>query len=106
EERRASIVAQLSDPLEIGDAYGSMAWALHEVGRYEDAARRAVDGLLLVSGRGPNVQIHLLAWIVVTGLRLGRWDSAIERFGELQSVLDERREDPPYFAAHAYAAVG
>jgi class 3 adenylate cyclase len=106
EERRASIVAQLSDPLEIGDAYGSMAWALHEVGRYEDAARRAVDGLLLVSGRGPNVQIHLLAWIVVTGLRLGRWDTAIERFEELQSVLDERREDPPYFAAHAFAAAG
>jgi class 3 adenylate cyclase/tetratricopeptide (TPR) repeat protein len=106
EERRAPIVAQLSDPLEIGDAYGSMAWALHEVGRYEDSARRAAEGLVLVAGRGPNVQLHLLAWTVVAGFRLGRWDAALERFDELQAVLDERKEDPPYFAAHAFAASG
>jgi hypothetical protein len=43
---------------------------------------------------------------VVTGLRLGRWDVAIERFQQLRDELDERRDDPPYFAAHAFAAAG
>ncbi len=104
EERRLPLVAQVADPLEIGDAFGSMAWGLHEIGRYEESAQRAADGLALVAGRGPNAETHLLAWTIITGFRLGRWDQALRTFSDLQEHLDDRRDDPPYFVSHAYAA--
>jgi hypothetical protein len=38
--------------------------------------------------------------------RLGRWDEALDEFAVLGEVLDERRDDPPYFVTHAFGMAG
>src|SRR5262249_14302856 len=45
-------------------------------------------------------------WKVVTQHRTGRWDEALALYGHVRDTLDDRRDAPPYFAAHAYGAAG
>ncbi len=104
ELRRLPLVPQLSDVFEIGDAYACAAWGACEIGRYQEAVRAASEGLEHVKGRGPGTQLHQLAWRIVARYRLGDWDGALDDFRELQDLLDERREDPPYFCSHAFCA--
>jgi tetratricopeptide (TPR) repeat protein len=103
-ERRAELLPQLTDVLEIGDCYAMLAWALFEMGRYEEAARISDDGIAVVAGKGPNVELHLRAWLVAILHRLGRWDEALAEHALVQGLLGDRREDPPYFVTQGVAA--
>jgi class 3 adenylate cyclase/tetratricopeptide (TPR) repeat protein len=104
-QRRAQIVPQVTDVLEIGDTYSMGAWVLYELGRYAEAVEVSDDGLAVVTGRGANVELHLRSWRVVAMQRLGAWDEAAEEFGRIVALLDDRRDDPPYFVTHAFAAI-
>ena len=66
------------------------------------APAQLAEGLAAVGGRGPNVEIHLRAWRCVTFGRLGSWDDALEEFRLIRELLDDRRDEPPYFASHAF----
>jgi class 3 adenylate cyclase/tetratricopeptide (TPR) repeat protein len=103
-ERRMELVPMLTDPLEVGDTYAAMAWAQHEIGRYAEAERMSSRGIDLVEGRAPNADIHLRAWRAVARYRSGRWNEALDDLATLQLRLDDRREDPPYFASHGFVA--
>jgi len=99
---RAAIMDGVTDVVEIGDFYAMGSWGYYETGRYPQALEVSGQGLAAVSGRGPNVEIHLRSWRCVTFCRLGSWDAALEEFRLLRELLDDRRDEPPYFAAHAF----
>jgi hypothetical protein len=103
-ERRATLLPQLTDILEIGDCYAMQAWALFELARYEEATAVALDGLSQVAGKGPNVELHLRAWLVTALHRTGRWDEALHEHGLIFDMLGERRDDLPYFVSQAVAS--
>jgi class 3 adenylate cyclase/tetratricopeptide (TPR) repeat protein len=104
QRRRLELVREIGD-FEVGDLYAMFAWGDHELGRYEEGLRLADEGLDLVAGRVTGVDVHLRAWRSVLRYRLGDWDGALDAFEELRTFLDERRDDPPYFATHAFASV-
>jgi class 3 adenylate cyclase len=104
-ERRAELLPQLTDPLEIGDCYAMGAWTLFELGRYRDALAIADGGLPQIAGRGPNVELHLRSWRVAILHRLARWDEALQEDALVRELLDERRDNPPYFVTQAIATV-
>ena len=99
---RAEIMDGVTDIIEIGDFYGMGSWGYYETGRYPRALEVTDEGLTAVGGRGPNVEIHLRAWRCVTFGRLGSWDDALEEFRLIRELLDDRRDEPPYFASHAF----
>lgn len=104
EARRLELLPNVGDLLEIGDAYAMVAWSNHELGRYAAGLEKVEKGLALVEGRAANAEVHLRAWLSILRFRLGDWDGAIEAFEEIRRLLDERRDDPPYFATHTFAA--
>jgi tetratricopeptide (TPR) repeat protein len=104
-QRRTEILSMVTDVLEIGDYYAMGAWMLYELGRYAEAVAVSDSGLPAVAGRGANVELHLRSWRLVAEHRLGEWDEALAEFERIQDLLDDRREDPPYFVTHAFAAV-
>jgi class 3 adenylate cyclase len=103
-ERRAQLLPQLTDVLEIGDCYAMQTWALFELGRYGEALDVARDGLSHVAGKGPNVELHLRAWVVTSLHRTGRWDDALSEHALVQELLGDRREDLPYFVTQGIAS--
>jgi class 3 adenylate cyclase/tetratricopeptide (TPR) repeat protein len=105
-ERRAELLPVLTDPLEIGDCYSAGAWCLFELGRYPEGLGIADDGLVQIAGRGPNVELHVRSWRVAILHRLARWDEALAEHELIRDLLDERRDDPPYFVSQAIAVVG
>jgi class 3 adenylate cyclase/tetratricopeptide (TPR) repeat protein len=105
-ERRAEIADRLTDILELGDLYAMGAWVYHEVGRYGRSLEIADTGIGLVSGRGPNVELHLRAWRVAALYRLGRWNEALEEFATRRRMLEHREDDPPYFVMHSFGFAG
>jgi class 3 adenylate cyclase/tetratricopeptide (TPR) repeat protein len=104
-ERRAALIPRITDVLELGDCYAMGAWVHFELAKYARALEVADAGLAEVTGRGANVELHLRAWRVDTLHRLGRWDEALEEFDRLNLLLNERRDDPPYFVTQAVAPV-
>jgi class 3 adenylate cyclase/tetratricopeptide (TPR) repeat protein len=105
-EKRAEIADRVTDVLELGDLYAMGAWVHHEVARYGRSLEIADTGLGEISGRVPGVELHLRAWRVASLYRLGRWDEAIEEFGSLHRMLENREDDPPYFVTHAFGIAG
>ncbi|TMK37784.1 MAG: hypothetical protein E6G58_00815 [Actinobacteria bacterium] len=103
-ERRAELLPILTDPLEIGDCYAMGAWSLFELGRYPEALRVADDGLDQIAGKGPNVELHVRSWRVAILHRMARWDEALAEHYLIRRLLDERRDDPPYFVGQATGA--
>jgi class 3 adenylate cyclase/tetratricopeptide (TPR) repeat protein len=102
ERRRIELLDRLRDPLEIGDTFAMMCWALVSLGRYEEAEGYAARGLAL--DRSPSTAVHLFSWLVDARFRLGAWDAALSAFDEFMELLEEQRDDPPNFVAHAYVA--
>ncbi len=105
-ERRSKIAQELTDILELGDLYAMGAWTHYEIGRYGRALELADTGLDTIAGRGPNVELHLRPWRVASLYRLGRWDEALEEFAAVRRMLENREDDPPYFATHAFGMAG
>ncbi len=108
--RRFPLIPHISDLLEVGDAYAAAAWGACEIGRYDQAVRYASEGIEIVRGRGGALVaggvLHMLAWRCEARYRLGAWDEAVGDFEEIRGLLDERREDPPYFCTNAFCAAG
>ena len=100
-ERRWEIRDKVTDDLEIVDIYGMGAWHAWEMGEYEAAVRYANA----LSGRtehgGAN---HAQAWGGVGLFRLGRFDEVIATYEASRAALDTRRDDPPNYMSHLYAA--
>ena len=96
----------VTDMLEMGDFYAAGAWGHFEVGRYSRALEIADAGLEAITGREPSSELHLRAWRIATLYRLGRWDEALEEFASLRRMLEDREDDPPYFATHAFGVAG
>jgi tetratricopeptide (TPR) repeat protein len=90
----------------MGDFYAAGAWGHFEVGRYGRALEIADGGLVAITGREPSSELHLRAWRIATLYRLGRWDEALEEFASLRQMLEDREDDPPYFATHAFGVAG
>jgi class 3 adenylate cyclase len=103
-EERAEVMPGVTDLLEIGDFYSMGAWAYYEIGDFRRSLAITGEGLAAIEGRAPNVEIHVRSWRCVTLWRLGVWDDSLLEFGLMRDLLDERRDEPPYFAAHAFAA--
>jgi class 3 adenylate cyclase/tetratricopeptide (TPR) repeat protein len=103
-ERRREIIPQVTDVLEIGDFYSMGAWMFYELGRYAEAVEVSDAGIRVMTGRGANVELHVRSWRLVALHRLGEWDEALVEFERIQDLLEDRREDPPYFVTHAFAA--
>jgi tetratricopeptide (TPR) repeat protein len=100
---RAKLVPFLQDTFEIGDFYAMGAWSHYEVGRYREALRYSDEGSAFGEGHVANSEVHALSWRVATRYRLGQWDDAMADLQRLRARLDDRRDDPPYFASHAFA---
>jgi tetratricopeptide (TPR) repeat protein len=105
-EMRSHIASSVTDVLEIGDLYAMGTWVHHEVGRYGRALELADTGLEAITGRHPTTELHIRAWRMAALYRSGRWDEALGEFGVVREMLGDRRDDPPYFASHAFAIAG
>jgi tetratricopeptide (TPR) repeat protein len=105
-ERRAEIIDQVTDIREIGDFYAMGSWTHYELGRYARALEIADAGLEAITGRDPSSELHIRGWRIATLYRLGRWDEALDEYPLVRRILDDREDDPPYFATHAFGAVG
>jgi class 3 adenylate cyclase/tetratricopeptide (TPR) repeat protein len=101
---RGEVMGDVTDLLEIGDYWAMGSWVYVELGDYREAVRVADAGTTQISGRANNVQVHISAWKVLALERLGEWDEALSALAQVQDLLDDRRERPPYFASHAFAA--
>jgi hypothetical protein len=60
----------------------------------------------VIGGRGPNVEIHARSWFATALWLTGRWDESLEEIAAVRELLGDRRDDPPYFAMHAFGAAG
>jgi hypothetical protein len=102
--RRAELLPQLTDVLEIGDCYAMLTWALFELGRYDEADLMAREGLTQVAGKGRSVELHLRSWLATILHRTARWDEALAEHALVQELLGERRDDLPYFVTQGVNA--
>ena len=105
-ERRSEIMHEVTDVLEVGDFYAMGAWTHHETGRYAPALEIADAGIEAITGREPSSELHINAWRVASLYRLGRWGEALDGFATIRRMLENREDDPPYFATHAFAVAG
>jgi len=101
---RERLLPDLTDLGEVGDLSACSAWCNYEVGKYGASERWASEGIRRTEGRAGSFLLHSQAWRCVSRFRLGDWDGAWEDFRAIRERLDERRDEPPYFAAHAYGA--
>ena len=100
---REQLLPVLTDLDEVADVTACAAWDNYEVGEYQEAEAWASEG----AGRtdiAATFRLHSYAWRCVARFRLGGWDAAIDDFRTIRELLDERRDQPPYFVSHAYGA--
>ncbi len=102
EERRIPLGPSLGDPLELGDMYAMLGWCSAETGNWRDMVRLSREGIEAIGNRADNASVHLLAWLTEGTFRLGSWDESLSTFETLRSLLDDQKDDPPYFALPAY----
>ena len=102
EARRLQLIPRLRDPVEVGDVYAMMAWGSGEAGRWSDIVKYAAQGEQAV-GVAINSRLHVLAWLTEGSFRIGDWDGATRSYLAVTEMLDERRDDPPYYVFQAYA---
>jgi class 3 adenylate cyclase len=103
--RRLHIAETLEDPWELGDIHAVAAWAYASIGDYSEAVRLAERGQIVAAGEAPGMTLHSLSWLSFAQFALGRWPAVIDEIlPKVRAVLGERRDDPPYFAVHAFGS--
>ena len=103
--RRLELAETLEDPWELGDIHAVAAWAHALIGDYSEAVRLAERGEALAAGEAPGMTLHSLSWLAFAEFALGNWPPVVEEIlPRVRAVLGERRDDPPYFAAHAFGS--
>src|SRR4051812_5407551 len=106
-ERRGEVVPYVTDAFEIGDFWAMGGWMYFEIADYPSAMRCVDAGLDVIARIGANnLDVHLSAWKAATLHRTGHWDEALTVCEHVRDTLDERRDQPPYFAMHAYGVAG
>jgi class 3 adenylate cyclase/tetratricopeptide (TPR) repeat protein len=103
-ERRLELVDQLQDALEIGDAFAMAGFVNYHVGRYPSVLRFADEGFRRTARDMPGVGIHCLAWRALASYPMGDWQTLLKDLAQLEDLLGDRRESPPYFATRPFAA--
>ena len=64
---------------------------------------RRDEGIALVTGKEPGMELHARCWRIAALQRLGRWDEALEEFELVVALLGEGADHPPYFVTHGIA---
>ena len=100
---REQLLPVLTDLDEVGDVTACAAWDNYEIGEYRVAETWASEGTRRTDV-AVTFRLHSHAWRCVARFRLGDWDGAIDDFRTIRELLDERRDEPPYFVSHAYGA--
>ncbi len=102
--RREQLYPVVNDALERGDICAMGAWCLHELGRYAESRDVAEKYLPDIAGLTVSAEVHVQAWLIASLECLGEWDEALTRFERVRELLGDRRDEPPYFATHAFGA--
>jgi class 3 adenylate cyclase len=102
--RRLEIAHQIEDPWEAGDAFGMMAWNGAMLGDFEGSVQAGFLGRDAAERQAAGVAEHCLNWAGTSLFHLGDWDRLLEAFREVQGLLGDRSEDPPYFTTSLFGA--
>ena len=106
-QRRRDVIPNVTDVFEIGDFWAMGGWVYYAIADYPSALRCLDAGLDAIATIGANnLNVHISSWKVATLHRTGVWDEALTLYTHIRDTLDDRRDQPPYFAAHAYGAAG
>ncbi|HEY2966646.1 MAG TPA: hypothetical protein VGJ99_10250, partial [Actinomycetota bacterium] len=102
--RRLEIAEQIEDPWEAGDAYAMVAWNGAMIGEFERSVRWGLLGRDRGEGQAAGIVDHCLNWAGTGLFHLGEWDRQLEIFREVQVLMGERAEEPPYFMMSLFGA--
>ena len=102
--RRMEIAEQIEDPWEAGDAYAMVAWNGAMLGEFERAVRWGLLGRDRAEAQAAGIVDHCLNWAGTGLFHLGQWDRQLEIFREVQVLMGERAEEPPYFMLSLFGA--
>jgi class 3 adenylate cyclase/tetratricopeptide (TPR) repeat protein len=103
--RRLYLAQTLEDPSELGDIYAVAAWANAMNGDYPEAIGLAEQGETLSVGHHQGMALHNLSWRAFAEFSIGNWTAVVEEIlPRVRMLLGERRDDPPYFTAHAFGS--
>ena len=80
-----------------------MRGSLFEVGRYAEALVQADQGIALVTGKEPGMELHARCWRVALLQRFGRWDEALDEYEKVVALMGEGADHPPYFVTQGVA---
>ncbi len=103
-ERRLAIAEVTEDPWEAGDIYAMAAWNRAMIGEYEESVRLGLLGREIASGQAVGLVAHALNWVGVSQFHLGDWNRFLEVLEEVQTLMGDRAEDPPYFMMGVFGA--
>jgi len=102
--RRLEIAEQIEDPWEAGDAYAMVAWNGAMLGEFEGSVRAGLLGRDRSEAQAAGIVDHCLNWAGTGLFHLGEWDRQLEIFREVQVLMGERAEEPPYFMMSLFGA--
>ena len=103
-ERRLAIAEVTEDPWEAGDIYAMGAWNHAMVGDYDEGVRLGLTGRDVAAGQAVGLVDHCLNWVGVSLFHLGEWDRLLQVFQEIETLMGERADDPPYFMMNVFGA--
>jgi hypothetical protein len=92
-------------PIEVVDAYATVAWAAAALGRIPEVEAITGEGLAHVSaGQAPTYVLHLLTWRTYALTVLGRWDEASEAGDRAHELWVAIGRGPARFAGRGFLA--
>ena len=104
-QRRLELAETLEDPWELGDIHAVAAWATAMIGDYPEAVRYSELGERLTAGEHQGMALHNLSWRAFAQFSLGNWTVVVDEIlPRVLALLGERKDDPPYFTAHAFGS--
>ena len=106
-QRRIELLDRIDDTWETGDVYAVASWTYGFIGNYRQAWDYAALGRSRLEGtHAQGLVMHALAWQAYAGLYLGAWSEVLgDMLPWVESELDDRNQDPPYFTQNMFGAV-